>query len=704
MVFIPPIGRPTAAKEGLAEDTVFKVGDLLEGRVVRPVGERYLFVDIGKQLRVKIHWELPFEVKPGEILHFEVVSDDPPTFKLVDRIDDQSRIANQPEPHEDTQGERVDLSSQRDGSPPAKVTYGPVKARGEGSRLSYPDVNEREESSILSPPKDNLHSTTKKTEGVKLPSPEGEEAFIFPEFLENEGEPLSSLVKGAKLPLLMQTQELAESIVDLLADEPFFTLYEEGEISEPLARFSNVDAFKSFLSGLKDEQLNLLKGLFKVEGERLEGLLKALGELVEKGSARVETLVSLDSSEPTNSQNSEIEAPHKEGNKITSNIGAQPSGEEPTFVEGEKSVGGTLAEPSVHKGPFEQVEPDRFLAEMEAGEVPLEEGGKRLAIRIWPATSRFTIDSSTPPPPGLELDVGDMLQGRVVEVEGNKVIIDFGSFETQATWEAAHTVKPGATIKVMVASLLPQLRLRLIDEAPLRGFMAKLGSMKDWGTLFSRLKGTIDLPFIQADKGERVLMRTLANFLSNNGLSTEARMAKVVEGDLPPDELKNDLKLQLAQLISKGGEGAHIEAAKELMQSINGHQLLNVQTQNSGFFIIPLVVAYHQRIDQWRMTMAEEEKEGERWFRITLLSSPPHLGTIRIDLGYEELSKRLDLLFWVEREEIKELVEHALPILKEEFTDSKVNLTKVEVGVSKGLSREDLPIEVKGPHLLQMRA
>jgi len=49
-------------------------------------------------------------------------------------------------------------------------------------------------------------------------------------------------------------------------------------------------------------------------------------------------------------------------------------------------------------------------------------------------------------------------------------------------------------------------------------------------------------------------------------------------------------------------------------------------------------------------------------------------------------------------------VEKALPLLKEEFVESKVNLTRIEVGVSKGLSKEDLPIEVKRPFLLQTKA
>jgi flagellar hook-length control protein FliK len=209
---------------------------------------------------------------------------------------------------------------------------------------------------------------------------------------------------------------------------------------------------------------------------------------------------------------------------------------------------------------------------------------------------------------------------------------------------------------------------------------------------------------VQADKGEGVLLRTLKGFMANNGLSTEARMAQVAEGELPPDELKNDLKLQLARLVSTGADSSQVEAAKELIQSVSGHQLLNVQTQNSGFFIIPLVVAYHQRIDEWRMTVVEEEAEGERWFRLTLLSSPPGIGTIRIDLSYAERSKHLDMLFWVEREDSKRLLDQALPLLKEEFVESKVNLTRVEVGISKHLSKDDLPIEIGRPCLLQTKA
>ena len=374
------------------------------------------------------------------------------------------------------------------------------------------------------------------------------------------------------------------------------------------------------------------------------------------------------------------------------------------FSPAEVETEAPLVEPSVVKNGVtdQNVVP---LADQETVGIPLDKGGERLAIRVWPAASRFTIESSTPPPPGLQLDVGDMLQGRIVEVEGSKVIIDFGSFETQATWDAAHTVRPGATIKVMVASLLPQMRLRLVDEAPLKGFMAKLGSMKGWSNLFARLKGAVqNLPLIQADKGEGMLLRTLVEFMQHNGLSTEARMARVLEGELPPEELQNDLKLQLAQMIAHGGEESQVAAAKELMQSIGGHQLLNVQTNQSGFFIIPLVVAYHQRIDEWRMTVSEDEAEGERWFRLTLLSSPPGIGTIRIDLSYAQGSRRLDMLFWVEQEESKELVERALPLLKEDFTESKVNLTRVEVGVSKQLAKEDLPIEVKRPYLLQMKA
>ncbi len=706
MVFIPPIGKPSSATaESIAEETSFKVGEVLEGRVVRPVGDRYLFVDIGKQLRVKIHWEMPFEIKPGEILNFEVVSEDPLTFKLVDKQESTKRPYQPPSTYsEKADKEKVEISPNGKDKPPPKVTYDPLRSKRD---MPSPKVHKEESLSPRTSAKEVAASETPDDTTIEKAPYHEEKASSLPSSLTRKGLSFSLVIEEGVSPYSFD--ELADSVVSLLADEPFFSLYTSEDPSASPKPTSNMELLKNIiLKGLSEKDISLLRELFKGANVKIGDLLKTIQNVFEETLSSSDENQALDTEKEPTPQGSKGKPSHGEN---TTNVfkGRRISVEETIpLPKNETEEAGGSSKPSppqgnkIQKG--EETKPETNLAESHLEDIPLGKGGDKLAIRIWPATSRFTIESSTPPPPGLELDIGDMLQGKVVEVEGNKVIIDFGSFETQATWEAANTVKPGATIKVMVASLLPQLRLRLVDEVPFKGFMAKLGSMKGWGTLFSRLRGAIqNLPIVQADKGEGVLARTLANFISNNGLSTEARMAQMLEGELPPEELKNDLKLQLAQLIAKGGESSHIEAAKELMQSINGHQLLNVQTQNSGFFIIPLVVAYHQRIDEWRMTIAEEEGKGEKWFRITLLSSPPKLGTIRIDLSYEERSKRLDMLFWVEREETKELVEHAMPMLKEEFSGSKVNLTRVEVGISQDLSKEDLPIEVKRPHLLQMR-
>ncbi len=709
MVFIPPIGRPTsAAAEGIAEDAGFKPGEVLEGKVVRRVGERYLFVDIGRQLRVKIHWELPFEVKPGEILNFEVVSDDPLTFKLVDS---KSEPPTTTEPYREDAGgeEKVDIHPDEREPPSSKITYGPLRGRVVPQPPQEPVAQKQGvvaqdgEPAASDPSPSQVASKYLVDEDGSVQGPESEMSF------NNQHGILSKMVDPRLLEDLISIfneQPISEEAVSLLGDEPFFSLYGEGGSVEESGVSGRVSLLKNLmLQGLSKEELVELKQLFS--GMRLPNvtdLIEMFGESVspaqeeppsppapETGPKDIPRSQTSTIPEPSTVSQFEPVPEPSDTNLPTSEF------QEPLPALGD--TGSLTSEP-----PEVANEIPVSLAEDGTVGIPLEKGGESLAIRVWPATSRFTIESSTPPPPGLQLDVGDMLQGRIVEVEGTKVIIDFGSFETQATWEAAHTVRPGATIKVMVASLLPQMRLRLVDEAPFKGFMAKLGSTKGWGSLFARLKGAIqNLPLIQADKGESMLFRTLVEFMQNNGLSTEARMARVVEGELPPEELQRDLKLQLAQLIARGGDESQMAAAKELMQSIGGHQLLNVQTHQSGFFIVPLVVAYHQRIDEWRMTVSEDEAEGERWFRLTLLSSPPGIGTIRIDLSYAQRSKRLDMLFWVEQEGSKELVERALPLLKDEFAESRVNLTRVEVGVSKQLSQENLPIDVKRPYLLQTR-
>ncbi len=719
MIFLPPVGRQPSVANEAGEEFGFKAGDLLEGRVVRRVGDRYLFVDIGRQLRVKVHWELPFEVKPGEILNFEVVSEDPPTFRLVEpgRSPSFTTPTDATEPREEVPRERVEISSQGGRKEPTpRVTYGPLLK----AKVVVRDPGQRDASA--SPSSEPLQEQVEEQDGVPLRRDvtRGERVADPPRGRTVSRSPLDSQAMRG-LSALFEGTELSDSVFSLIKEEPFFSLYGEGMEEGVFEQGEGEGVRQLLLDGVGEEHLGQLKGLFQTPGSKVSELLRFIQELFYTDA--------LDDAQAT-----EIPKGAREGRSL-----AGPLRETPQVEDLPSSVSATPSKAKIAPGPAERlstgIPPDTAegledaparseeggavkgetkvssevasssVAEVESEEVSFRRGGDRLAIRIWPAASRFTIESSTPPPPGLELDVGDMLQGKVVEVDGNKVIIDFGRFETQANWEAAHTVKPGASIKVMVASLLPQLRLRLVDEASFKGFTAKLGSMKGWGELFSKLQGAIEhLPLVKADKGEGVLLRTLKGFLANCGLSTEARMAKVVEGELPPDELKNDLKLQLARFISTGGEKAQLDAAKELMQSINGHQLLNVQTHDSGFLVIPLVVAYHNRVDEWRMTVSEEEAEGERWFRITLLSSPPGIGTIRIDLSYAQKARRLDMLFWVEKEESKEVVEKALPLLKEEFVESKVNLTRIEVGVSKGLSKEDLPIEVKRPFLLQTKA
>ena len=307
MVFIPPIGRPSSpAAEGIAEDAGFNPGDILEGRVVRRVGERYLFVDIGRQLRVKIHWELPFEVKPGEILNFEVVSDDPLTFKLVDPKPESPAGATDGQAKGDEAGERVDIHPEEREPPPAKVTYGPLRGkvvqppRQETMVQGQPALVQEDEivPSDPSPSPTTGHSLVDEGEETPVPQNEGmtgDQPGVFremtdPRFLED-------------LISLFSEESISEDIVSMLKEDPFFSLYGEMEpVEDPAAQQKGI-LRNLMLQGLGKEQLTELEQLFSgMKMPKVAELLRMVEETVSQAPEEVSIF-------PAHEEGAEVQQP-----------------------------------------------------------------------------------------------------------------------------------------------------------------------------------------------------------------------------------------------------------------------------------------------------------------------------------------------------------------------------------------------------------
>ncbi len=285
---------------------------------------------------------------------------------------------------------------------------------------------------------------------------------------------------------------------------------------------------------------------------------------------------------------------------------------------------------------------------------------------------------------------GDILKGKVVEVGEDRVTVDFGRFQVQARWEASTPVKLGMLLKVKVSSLYPKIQMKILEEL----VPGKMESLDSWAPLVEELLENLpDLPLIRADAGQETILEELVNFISKNGLSTEALMAKWIKGEVDLEDIKKDMKVQLLRALEAkalSGKKGEKELIKNLLDTIQGHQLFNLRSLDLGFILFPLLLIHGDRVEEWIFHMAKGDKNTP--YRLVLIASPSHLGPIRVEIIYLEGTKELSIRFFTEKREAKNIISKELPSLKEAFKEFPFNLVGVRVELSPSVRGLPLPV------------
>lgn len=272
---------------------------------------------------------------------------------------------------------------------------------------------------------------------------------------------------------------------------------------------------------------------------------------------------------------------------------------------------------------------------------------------INPLTANLFIPVATTVPTPEErqtqLRVDQVVHATVAEGGLDKVVLEMGHRKFPA--QTSLPLTTGQKLMLQVQEVAPQLQLRVVDqgmEGRLRQALHFLGPVWDWAPALAsilvntkalraplskeaREVFTAFLGLLQSDL-EDVDGRLLAGFSRRMGLSLEAELFQ----ELPLEEsLKKALMETLGKLDeSREDVGDHL---RQMLHELEMFQMCRARMSQEGYYFIPLTLpGLEQAFVLADRKPQRETAEGERPFSLNIFMKLNGLGSMKVDLLYEQ--------------------------------------------------------------------
>ena len=306
------------------------------------------------------------------------------------------------------------------------------------------------------------------------------------------------------------------------------------------------------------------------------------------------------------------------------------------------------------------------------------------------------------------LKLGQILNANIQSVSGNKVQLTIGNQTLIATSKTP--IQETGTIQVKVNQVKPDLQLVIVSpqnkqtastpttqtlQAAYRQFIplqAPLTQVFQQITLLQSLPPSLQTPVQQlldlvSKSNQSISGDTLKQKLANSGLFLESKLSSGKTLDI--SSVRNDVKaqiLQLQQQVSAIQQQTSSSALTKLATLLD-QALSRITVQQIQMFenpnITPLEIPFERdkKADNDQIEIRKNKQEDkDNWEAYIDLTLPQGLLSVKLRLSEEN---ELDSYIWTETEELKNIVENDINILKELLVSNEINLKTMLISPNK---------------------
>ncbi|WP_040725624.1 flagellar hook-length control protein FliK [Thiomicrorhabdus sp. Kp2] len=306
------------------------------------------------------------------------------------------------------------------------------------------------------------------------------------------------------------------------------------------------------------------------------------------------------------------------------------------------------------------------------------------------------------------LKLGQILNANIQSVSGNKVQLTIGNQTLIATSKTP--IQETGTIQVKVNQVKPDLQLVIVTpqnkqttstpttqtlQAAYRQFIplqAPLTQVFQQITVLQSLPPSLQAPVQQlldlvSKSNQSISGDTLKQKLANSGLFLESKLSSGKTLDI--SSVRNDVKaqiLQLQQQVSAIQQQTSSSALTKLATLLD-QALSRITVQQIQMFenpnITPLEIPFERdkKADNDQIEIRQNKQEDkDNWEAYIDLTLPQGLLSVKLRLSEEN---ELDSYIWTETEELKNIVENDINILKELLVSNEINLKTMLISPNK---------------------